>query len=346
MIAPENISTDHAQNIKEMNMWNGNRIVFGESRSKWSLLLKGREWLPYNTKTITGYFNNYDIGGEEWQYSPQQMADGSINLYAASKTVNEIELLTSNSLIEPLQYGNTVVKVEIRARHRTYTATTGTIALRPVFSDGDGDNHILNSINLGAWSEWFDITEDTNAPSTWTWEDVNNLDVNHWMVKTVCGNPNGCQTARIEIRVTWHDSVTLSGPLWNSLDNKLDKQLKPFNLWKDYKLHDEGIAGQPLNFEGIEVGICKGSIDEYGICFPLCMPICFNSVISTSVSKSAAQVAQEKFAKIHNWIEKHYNITLSEFGDCFNAEYAIVNFTVQSMKHPSNYKWILTLEKA
>lgn len=44
LVAPENVSTDHAQNIKEMNMWNGERIVFGESRNKWSLLLKGQDW--------------------------------------------------------------------------------------------------------------------------------------------------------------------------------------------------------------------------------------------------------------------------------------------------------------
>ena len=44
LIAPESVSTDHAQNVKEMNMWNGDRIVFGESRSGWSLLLKGRDW--------------------------------------------------------------------------------------------------------------------------------------------------------------------------------------------------------------------------------------------------------------------------------------------------------------
>lgn len=44
IIAPEEASTDHAQNIKKMNMWNGDRIVFGQSRSKWSLLLKGRDW--------------------------------------------------------------------------------------------------------------------------------------------------------------------------------------------------------------------------------------------------------------------------------------------------------------
>lgn len=44
LVAPENVSTDHTQNIKEMNMWNGDRIVFGESRNRWSLLLKGQDW--------------------------------------------------------------------------------------------------------------------------------------------------------------------------------------------------------------------------------------------------------------------------------------------------------------
>jgi len=44
MIAPKEVSTDHAQNVREMNMWNGERIVFGESRNRWSLLLKGDDW--------------------------------------------------------------------------------------------------------------------------------------------------------------------------------------------------------------------------------------------------------------------------------------------------------------
>jgi len=135
------------------------------------------------------------------------------------------------------------------------------------------------------------------------------------------------------------DSVTLNFPS-NLLDNKLNKQLKQFNLWKDYKLYDEDIAGQPLNFEGIEVGIIiKGS--SYRVCFPLCFPICFEA----DIIKTAAQAAQEKFAKIHSWMESHRNVVLTEFGDCFNGEYAIKNFTVQSMKHPSNYAWKLTLEK-
>ena len=135
------------------------------------------------------------------------------------------------------------------------------------------------------------------------------------------------------------DSVTLNCPFRDSLNNKLDKQLKQFNLWADYKLYDEGIAGQPLNFEGIESGIV------YGVCFPLCFPICFDQIVTISSYKSAAQVAQEKFAKIHSWMENHYTIILNEFGDCFDATFIIKSFAVQSMKHPSNYLWKLSLEK-
>ena len=44
LIAPEEVSTDHVQNVKMMNLWNGNRVVFGQSRNKWSLMLKGQDW--------------------------------------------------------------------------------------------------------------------------------------------------------------------------------------------------------------------------------------------------------------------------------------------------------------
>lgn len=141
------------------------------------------------------------------------------------------------------------------------------------------------------------------------------------------------------------ESVVLSFPVPNSLDNQLNKQLKPFNLWRDYKIHDEGISGQPLKLEGVEIGVAEGSVDAYGVCFPLCFPICFNQVVATTVTKSAAKVAQEKFGKIHNWIENNYTVTLNEFGSCFHGIYIIKDFTVESINHPSNYLWKLSLEK-
>jgi len=44
LTAPEEVSDDHSQNVKMLNLWNGERIVFGLSRSKWGLVLTGREW--------------------------------------------------------------------------------------------------------------------------------------------------------------------------------------------------------------------------------------------------------------------------------------------------------------
>jgi len=305
------------------------------------------------------YFNSYNIG-EKWEDFPARMVDGLMYeegfgySVAATSISNNIQWCDENS--SPTDRSTSITKIEIRVYSGIQNSCGTLIAyIRPNFTAGDGDTHswIPPAWQIGsdnfvppAWSEWFDITNDTNTPSTWTWSDINNLDVDHWMVRTVCGNPDRCYTGRIEIRVTWHDSVTLSKPLPNSLDNKLDKQLKSFNLWRDYKLHDEGISGQPLNFTGVEIGIPEGFYNIYGTCFPLCFPICFDQIVESGWNKSAAQVAQEKFAKIHNWMENNYNILLNEFGDCFNAEYAIRNFTVESMKHPSNYLWKLTLEKA
>ena len=282
------------------------------------------------------YFNHYTVDGARpgWIDDPEKMVDGIVFGSAATTwTNNQIQWCDENT--SPTDRTTTVTKVEIRA-YSQCRDSCGTLLgyLKPIFTTGNGDDHsytppTVENNEAPNWCSWIDITNDTNAPVTWTWEDVNNLDVDHWLVRTICGDPNNLSTARIEIRVTWYDFVVLTKPLENSPDNKLDKQLKPFNLWRDYKIHDEGIAGQPLNFDGIEVGTA-------GNCFPLCFPLCF---------KLPAQMAQEKFAKIHSWMENNYNIILNEFGDCFNAEYAIKDFTVASMKHPSNYMWKLRLEK-
>jgi len=305
------------------------------------------------------YFDSYDTDGLRlgWEDFPARMVDGTmydetlgIYMTAATWISNRIQWCDGNTA--PTDRDTTITKVEIRAYSVVANSCgTCTAYIRPVFTDGQGDTHSWLPPGSSedeippAWSVWFDITNDTNAPSTWTWLDVNNLDADHWMVKTVCGNPNGCQTARIEIRVTWHDSVILSGPIFDGLDNRLEKGLKSFNLWEDYAIYDKGIEGQPLVFRGIEIG-CEEAIGQaYGACFPLCVPFCFDDIIGAGSYISAAQAAQEKFEKIHNWMENNYNVVLDEFGDCFDAEYAIKNFTVQSMNHPSNYAWKLTLEK-
>ena len=48
----------------------------------------------------------------------------------------------------------------------------------PTFSGStDGSQHTLSDIGTSNTTEWVDITTDTNAPSTWTLSDVQNLDI-------------------------------------------------------------------------------------------------------------------------------------------------------------------------
>ncbi|MHA2171252.1 MAG: LamG-like jellyroll fold domain-containing protein, partial [Candidatus Kariarchaeaceae archaeon] len=48
--------------------------------------------------------------------------------------------------------------------------------LTPIFSGGNGTTRLFQNVYTD-WTEWVEITNDPNSPSTWTWTDVNQLDV-------------------------------------------------------------------------------------------------------------------------------------------------------------------------
>ncbi|MEF8879237.1 MAG: hypothetical protein V5A64_02440, partial [Candidatus Thermoplasmatota archaeon] len=52
---------------------------------------------PVKADTVTYYFDSYDSGGEEWEYDPGYMVDGSLSSFAKTRTVGDVELLTGNS---------------------------------------------------------------------------------------------------------------------------------------------------------------------------------------------------------------------------------------------------------
>lgn len=300
--------------------------------------------------TETFYFDSYatDASRLGWEDFPQKMVDGilydeSTGLYEVAYTwlSNRIQWCDENS--SPTDRDTTVTKVEIRAYSSSIDSNGPVTAyLRPVFSgDSNGDSHSwapTGDFSEGAvpyWSPWFDITNDTNAPEVWTWAHVNSLDVDHWATVSAGGDPNGCQTAMIELRVTWHDSVVLSGPLPETLNASLEKNQKRFNLHTSHQLFDDDIAGQPLSLEGVENGETSGGL----LCVPVCLPVCFSD------ETDAATSAQTKISKIHSWMENNYDVQIEEFGNCFDAKYAINNFRVSSMHQSSVYKWILELER-
>jgi hypothetical protein len=160
-----------------------------------------------SSTTDTYYFDSYDTGGEEWLTSPADMADVSAATYATSNLDGDVEHLTSNTS-GGADIG-TITKVEIRARTYQDNDLSGSITLRPIFNGADGNDHgFTPPVATGDWSAYIDITTDTNAPSTWSWTDVVNLDADVVWNQNVGSNTGF--VAKVEIRVTYEDENVLS----------------------------------------------------------------------------------------------------------------------------------------
>ncbi|UCF13476.1 MAG: hypothetical protein JSW06_04255 [Thermoplasmatales archaeon] len=161
----------------------------------------------------TYYFSGYNVG-EAWSSNPGYMVDGNLGNYASTGTNGDIELCNLNTC-EGEDLGE-IYKVALRA-YGYYSEGQCNITLRPVFNVGsDGDNHTftLNS-DPPSWSQWFDITEDTNAPSEWDWDDIVKLDCDV-EVDAGSGDPEFVSyCSKVEVRVTYIPLVyapTISNP--------------------------------------------------------------------------------------------------------------------------------------
>jgi len=294
------------------------------------------------------YFDSYVTDGARpgWEDDPDYMVDGFLTTAAYSWTSNEIQWLDENTAT--VQTGRPILRVEIRAF--SGTAYAGSLCgplfqyLRPIFIAGQGDTHSfippyppVSNSSTPNWSEWFDITTDTNAPGAWTWDDIVALDMDTWIVRTVCGDPNASACYKVEIRVTWTESVQMYFP--KSIDGGLSKNIDIFNLWKTtIRTRDSGLNSQPYRFSGVMMPIC----DAAGVvlCFPLCFPACFEA--GAAVDEISAPTV---FATIHEWIENHDEVTISCYGQCADGVYIIKQFSTHSMRSPDYYGYNLTLEK-
>ena len=154
---------------------------------------------PVNT---TCYFKGFNEE-EAWVSNPEYMIDGNIENYASTWTNGDVELCNSNTCDGKEDLGE-IYKVALRA-YGYYSESQCNITLRPVFNvSSDGDNHTftLNSDPPG-WSQWFDITEDTNAPAEWDWDQIVKLDCD----VEVDGGPGEpefvAHCSKVEIRVTY-----------------------------------------------------------------------------------------------------------------------------------------------
>ncbi len=129
----------------------------------------------YVQPPTTRFYFNRGSDAETWETNYNLIYDGDENLYGRTRALTDVQLLTGNNCSgEDL---GPISTVEIRTKGY-YVTNAQNIILRPVFGGSkDGDNHAFVCSAAGEWSEWFDITSDTNAPSDgkWTWGDVKAL---------------------------------------------------------------------------------------------------------------------------------------------------------------------------
>jgi hypothetical protein len=101
--------------------------------------------------------------------------------------------------------GGTISKVELRAYAR-YAGNVASFDLIPVFGGStDGSNYDLTASTDGTlgWSDYLDITSDGNAPGSWSWSDVANLDVKAYVNYGSVGPGEIANIGKIEIKVTY-----------------------------------------------------------------------------------------------------------------------------------------------
>jgi len=147
--------------------------------------------------TTTGYFNAYDPG-EAWNLNPANMVDGSLATYAYTLTDGLVQKLTSHTTA-PL---SNISAVKVRAYG--YGDGNDWIYLRPIFSGGDGDNHQWIPSASAQWSDWFDITDDTNAPADWdSFFTSLDLDIEY----TKSGKANAIRIYRVEVMEVYDNNT-------------------------------------------------------------------------------------------------------------------------------------------
>ncbi len=146
----------------------------------------------------TGCFSGYDPF-EAWETNPWNMADCDQYTYASTTSDGDVQLL--KDVVTTTSISDTITKVEIRAwGYYSVLGNDADIILRPVFRLGDGDNHVYDCDSMPGWSQWFDITTDTNAPDPWTAADVYNLECD---VEADGSGRFTLYCSILQIRVTW-----------------------------------------------------------------------------------------------------------------------------------------------
>jgi len=192
--------------LSETYVWfeYGKNSTYEENTTKLTTSIRNKFHRNIGKNIIIYYFSDYD-NQENWKIFPEKMVDGNESTYASEWDENVVQKLTSN-VCDGSDLGP-ITKVELRAKSYWNGYGNSELCIRPVFNGSyNGDDHWFDAGNM-EWDEYFDITNDTNAPSNWNWDDIKNLDCT---IKTGDQEEYDMATfycSKIEIIVTYGDPL-------------------------------------------------------------------------------------------------------------------------------------------
>lgn len=218
--------------------------------------------------TITYYFNDYDTG-EAWFGDSDRATNGNPDSDTHTNAALDVHGCIGNTC--PGTNLGAISKVEIRAKLRRWGAVS-TVDLQPLFNGGYGDPHNIPVSETAGWSGWEDVTNDQNAPSTWTWGEVHDMQAHVKSHIAVTNVGDWQYLYQVEIQVTYDDPLPpafkpsdLSGlKLWLRADVDTFKDVAGtlpaeaqgdvVKLWKDSSGHDNHFSNAS---SGITLDLAK-----------------------------------------------------------------------------------------
>ena len=147
------------------------------------------------------------MGASNWT-NADNIVDDSTSTYGYwDSTSSQQQVLDSHTGVGDSTRSEIITIVELRV-YGDENGIISSFSITPDFDGASGDLRDLDAENLNdEWSQWYDITNDTNAPGSWTWEDLATVGVTLEATMTG-GSGEPIDTARIykvELRVTYEN---------------------------------------------------------------------------------------------------------------------------------------------
>jgi plastocyanin len=180
--------------------------------------------VEFTGDTATEVYHYVEEYNSDWD-EPGCMVDGDEESFSYADSDGEEQLCLTTSC-EGVDLG-TIYQVEIRACGWREEPPAN-ITLTPVF-DGttDGESYIFEvPEGEAAWSDWYDITNDANAPSSWNWSDITALDCR---AEAVGSGEFNVLCSKIEVRVSYVEPPNSAPGVGNPspADNEMGVSLIP-----------------------------------------------------------------------------------------------------------------------